>query len=75
MNYIAALISVVIISFSSLVGIFFIFIKDEEKLKKIIVYLVSFSAAAFLGEVLFHLLPEATKDFGFTTSSKSFNHN
>ena len=64
MNFLAPLISVSIISLFSLVGIFFIFIKDENKLKKILIYLVSFSAAAFLGEVLFHLLPQATKDFG-----------
>lgn len=67
MNYIWPMLSVVIISLVSLIGIIFFFIKDENKLKKIIVYLVSFSAAAFLGEVLFHLFPEATEEFnGFT---------
>ena len=68
MNYLAPILSVIIISLFSLVGIIFLFIKDENKLKKTLIYLVSFSAAAFLGEVLFHLLPEATSEFGgFTT--------
>lgn len=63
MNYLYPIISVLIISLASILGIFFLFIKNENKLKKIILYLVSFSAAAFLGEVLFHLLPEAVENF------------
>lgn len=64
MNYLYPIIAVILISLASILGIFFIFIKNENKLKKIILYLVSFSAATFLGEVIFHLLPEAVKGFG-----------
>lgn len=67
MKYLLPLLSVSIISAFSLIGVVFLSIKDKNKLQKIIVYLVSFSAATFLGEVIFHLLPEATKNFnGFT---------
>lgn len=62
-----ALISVIIVSLISLVGVAFIFLK-ESSIQKILKYFVAFSAGAFLGEVLFHLLPEATESFnGFTT--------
>ena len=37
MNYLAPIISVVIISLFSLVGIIFLFIKDENKLKKTLI--------------------------------------
>ncbi len=49
--------STLIISLLSLIGIVFIWIK-KEKLKKIIIYLVSFSAWALLWDVFLHLLPE-----------------
>lgn len=64
MNYLWPILSVCLISAASLMGIIFLFVKNEDKLKKAIVYLVSFSAAAFLGEVLFHLFPEITDEFG-----------
>lgn len=57
-----SLISVIIVSSISLIGIFFIFFKDKS-IEKIIKYLVAFSAGAFLGEVFFHLLPESVEEF------------
>lgn len=49
--------SIFIISLASLVGIFFISIK-EKRLNRILLYLVGFSAGALLGDVFLHLLPE-----------------
>lgn len=61
-----SLIAVTIVSLISLMGVFFIFFK-ENLTKKIIKYLVAFSAGAFLGEVFFHLIPESTEAFnGFS---------
>jgi zinc and cadmium transporter len=63
--WIYVLISIFVISIISLIGIFTISIKTE-KLKKIIIYLVSFSAGALLGDVFIHLLPEIVKDYGLS---------
>lgn len=62
-----SLISVVVVSLISLVGVFFLFIK-ENRIQKILQYFVAFSAGAFLGEVFFHLLPESTESFGGFTN-------
>ncbi|MBS4014405.1 MAG: ZIP family metal transporter [Bacteroidetes bacterium] len=59
-----AIISVLIVSLISLIGVFAFAIK-EEKLKKTLLLLVSFSAGALLGGAFFHLLPEATEEIGF----------
>lgn len=61
-----ALISVFAVSAISLVGLAAISIR-EEKLKKILIYLVSFSTGALLGDAFIHLLPEAVEEGGFTT--------
>ncbi|NQV08475.1 ZIP family metal transporter, partial [Candidatus Woesearchaeota archaeon] len=52
-----SIISVIIVSAISLIGLFTISIK-EEKLKKILLCLVSFSAGALFGGAFLHLLPE-----------------
>lgn len=59
-----ALASVFIVSVISLIGVIALSV-NAERLRGILVYLVSFSAGAFFGDVFFHLLPEATKG-GFT---------
>lgn len=64
--FLYALCSVVIISLASLVGIFTFWIKNE-KLEKILIYFVAFSAWALLWDVFFHLFPEL--DNGFSTFS------
>jgi len=62
-----ALISVSIVTILSLLGVVFIFMK-ENSIQKILKYFVAFSAGAFLGEVVFHLLPQSTESFnGFPT--------
>ena len=57
--------SVSLISIISLIGVITLSIKSTN-LKKIILYLVSFSAGALLGDVFIHLLPEVTSHYGFT---------
>ncbi len=59
-----SLISVAIVSLMSFVGILAFPIK-EDKLKKILLYMVSFSAGALFGDVFIHLLPEAVGEAGF----------
>ena len=58
------LISVIVVSLLSLIGIFFISIK-ANKLKDILIYMVSFSAGALMGDAFIHLLPEAVEKIGF----------
>jgi len=61
-----ALASVVIVSLLSLVGLTAISI-ESDKLKKILIYLVSFSTGALLGDAFIHLLPEAVEESGGMT--------
>jgi len=61
-----AIISVILVSFISLIGIITIFMK-ERKIERTLLYFVSFAAGAFFGDVFFHLLPESIKN-GFSLS-------
>ena len=63
--WIWSLVSVFIVSLISLSGIFFISMKSE-RLRKILIYLISFSAGALFGDVFLHLLPELVEDSGFS---------
>jgi len=56
--------SVLIVSLMSFVGVLTLSIK-AEKLKKILLYLVSFSAGALFGDAFIHLLPEIVEEVGF----------
>ena len=58
--------SVFIVSFVSLVGLL-IFPLKAKKSKKLLIYLVSFSAGALLGDAFIHLLPEIIEKVGFET--------
>ena len=62
--WIYTLISVVIVSLLSFVGILTFSIKTE-KLKEILLYMVSFSAGALFGDAFIHLLPEIVEEAGF----------
>ena len=64
--FLYALGSVVLVSLLSLIGVFTLAINDSM-LKKILLYFVSFSAGALLGDAFIHLLPEAVES-GFTVS-------
>ncbi len=64
-NYIGyTLISVLIVSLISLVGVLTLSFKVHT-LKRCLIYLVSFSAGALLGDVFIHLLPEIIGKNGF----------
>ena len=62
--WIYTLISVLIVSLLSFVGILTLSIK-VDKLKKILLYMVSFSAGALFGDAFIHLLPEVVEETGF----------
>lgn len=59
-----SLVSVVIVSFISLVGVLTFSLK-EEHLKKTLLYLVSFSAGGLFADSFFHLIPESVEESGF----------
>ncbi len=65
MAFLYALVSVLIVSVVALVGIVTLSVR-VEKLKKILLFLVSFSAWALLGDVFFHLLPEMVEESWWT---------
>src|SRR5574343_192868 len=54
------LISILLISIISLLGITIFFTKQKH-LPNILLFLISFSAGALLGDAFIHLLPEATE--------------
>lgn len=56
------IISTFFISLGALVGIFTLFLK-QERLSKILLFLVSLSAGALMGGAFIHLLPEAAEKF------------
>lgn len=56
--------SVLLVSMTSLVGVFTLSLKPE-RLKKIILYLVSFAVGALFGDTFIHLLPEAYESLGY----------
>lgn len=61
MVWIYTIISVLIVSLISFIGIVALSIK-AEKLKKILIYLISFSAGALFGDAFLHLLPELAEE-------------
>lgn len=61
-TYIYAFISVIIVSLVSLVGVFFLTVK-EEIVKKYISLFISLAVGALLGDAFIHLIPEAFKNF------------
>jgi len=64
LTLIYVLVSVLIVSLLSLVGVLSIAV-NADKLKKVLFLLVSFSAGALLGDAFIHLLPEAVEMSGF----------
>jgi len=63
--------AVVIISLISMIGIMALWLK-EQQLKKILLYMVSFSAGALFGDAFIHLIPEAIEETGFGLSISLF---
>jgi zinc and cadmium transporter len=62
-----SLISVLLVSLFSFVGVFTLAI-EKKKLQKILIYLISFSAGALFGDAFIHLLPEIVRKEGFGVS-------
>jgi zinc and cadmium transporter len=63
-----SLASVFVVSLISFVGVFTLSI-NKAKLEKILLYIVSFSAGALFGDVFIHLIPEMSRDTGFTLAA------
>ena len=61
------ILSVVFVSLISLIGIFVIPF-SREKLNKVLIYFVSFSAGTLLGDAFIHLIPEAYEKLGIQLS-------
>ena len=64
MNWLYPIISVIIVSAVAFIGLW-TFAMKSSNLHKIVLYLVSFSAGALLGDAFLHLLPEAVEETGF----------
>lgn len=62
---VAVLLSVIIVSLVSLIGIFTFFIRAQTK-NKTLLFLVSLSAGTLFGGAFLHLLPEIVGTYGFT---------
>ena len=60
-----ALGSTALISLIAFIGIFTLSIKAKT-LQKVLIYMISFSAGALLGDAFLHLLPEIVNEVGFT---------
>lgn len=60
-----SILSILVVSLVSFIGVFTLGIR-AEKLKKILIYLISFSAGALFGDAFIHLMPEIIKDFGWS---------
>jgi len=71
MEWIFALISVLIISAVSLIGILTLWLSDK-KTKKIFVYLVSFAVGGLFGDAFLHLIPEAMREVSNHTTAALF---
>lgn len=63
--FIYSLLSVVIVSLVSLVGVFSLSF-NTATLRKFLIYMVSFSAGALFGDVFIHLLPQSIEQSGFS---------
>ena len=59
-----SLVSVAIVSLISLIGTLTFSLKEED-LKRMLLYLVSFSAGGLFGDAFIHLIPEAMEDSSF----------
>ncbi len=60
-TWIYPIVSVFAISFASLIGALTVAI-NKEKLKSILIYFISFSAGALIGDAFFHIIPEIAEE-------------
>ena len=66
--WVATLLSVVLVSLISLVGVFMLS-WGKERLQRMLLYLVSFAVGELFGDALIHLIPESFKKLGFHLST------
>jgi len=66
-TWLLSIASVLVVSLISIIGIATLWLK-EQQLKKILLYMVSFSAGALFGDAFIHLIPEAIEETGFGLS-------
>ncbi len=64
------ILSVLVVSLISFIGVLTLSIK-AEKLKKFLIYMISFAAGALLGDVFFHLIPELVEEGAFNLQASS----
>ncbi|MDP3955996.1 MAG: ZIP family metal transporter [bacterium] len=67
-TFLYALVSVVLVSLISLVGVASL-ASNINRLNNYLLYIVSFSAGALLGDVFIHLLPEFVDEYGFNVEA------
>jgi len=66
-SWILGIVSVILISAVSLIGVLVLWVKDKQ-LESILLYLVSFSVGGLFGDAFIHLIPEAIEEGGFGIS-------
>lgn len=69
--WIATIVSVIIVSLVSLIGVFTLLLK-REVLQRITLFLVSFATGALFGDAFIHLLPEAFKKIGISLATSLY---
>lgn len=65
------LVSVGLVSILSLIGVFSLSL-NQERLKKILLFLVSFAVGGLFGDAFIHLLPESFEKLGFNLATSLF---
>lgn len=68
MSWFPPLLSVVLVSLASFVGLFTLAV-SVVKLQRVMFALISFAAGALLGDTFLHIMPEIVKESGFTLTS------
>jgi zinc and cadmium transporter len=71
MVWLYTIISVVLVSLISLVGVVTLSL-NRRRLKRILLFLVSFAVGALFGDVFIHLLPESFKELGANITTSLF---
>jgi zinc and cadmium transporter len=66
-----SIVSVLIVSLVSLIGIVTLFFK-VKKVNSVLLFAISFSAGALIGDAILHILPELVESAGFTLSISLF---
>ena len=69
--WIYTLVSVLVVSFISLIGVLTLALKPE-RLRKILLFLVSCAVGGLFGDALIHLIPESFKQLGTTLATSLF---